>query len=247
MTFGTYYWHGADLGALAQARAELTEPTSAAARDKVFRTLLRSAVPAAIGTALDHYQYAEAASRYGGENPFASYAPEVLDRARELLRQDALGAGEGGAAVAGANHASALGAMMNLAEPIDADLIARALETPTPEVREAGLLAAGRALELSDAPEPRLIQVLADTVLDDTLPSRDRVEALHVLGSAPVPEVIELALRALRTGDLALQAEAALILAERDLDAYRAAIAAVVATWPADVPWSATEIRNLLG
>lgn len=80
-----------------------------------FLTLLRSGDQAAVGIALDTYQQADADSRFGGEPMYGEHRAEVLQAARELLRQPPSPADMSPHMGAGANHASALNAMMNLA------------------------------------------------------------------------------------------------------------------------------------
>src|SRR5215212_4844252 len=122
MTFNTYYWHGYVLQDAQLERARSTLATSGG-RDATgaFELLLRSDEPAAVGIALDHYHYVDASTRHGSGSPFAPYAGSVRARALDMLRQPPIPAG--GVTEEGANHASALGALLNLAEPEDAELI----------------------------------------------------------------------------------------------------------------------------
>ncbi|MFB6984463.1 hypothetical protein [Streptomyces sp. NPDC056304] len=81
---------------------------------------------------MDYYQSYDAMWRHGIENPFEQFDAEVLTSARQLLRQPpVVAARQREAKEDGANHASALAAMMNLAEPGDADLIAESLNSAT--------------------------------------------------------------------------------------------------------------------
>src|SRR5882757_452476 len=50
------------------AREELSNPTGETGQRDAFLTLLRSGVDAAVGIALDHYHYADALCRFGGES-----------------------------------------------------------------------------------------------------------------------------------------------------------------------------------
>ncbi|MFI0710324.1 hypothetical protein ACH4SK_06650 [Streptomyces inhibens] len=117
----------------------MADPTGKDAYLSAFRTLLHSGHTAAAGIALDHFQYSDALTRFGGESVVEQYAPEVLTVARGLLRQPP--APEDDSTTAGANHASALNAMMNIAEAADADLIRR-----RPGVRHRGECGLGRLL-----------------------------------------------------------------------------------------------------
>lgn len=241
MTFNTYYWHRSELGdpELDNARAVLASPTDAASCEHAFLMLLRSGTTAAIGTALDHYDYAEAFGRHGFGNLFAAHSQEVLDRARDLLRQPPLRGDDED----GVNHASALGVMLNLAQAEDAELIAAVLEEATGVgARDAALSAARRALDRAAVPNPRLVNILSEIVFDDARPTSERTSALTAVGDVAVDVV----LRAIELDDLHLQGHAAWVLAYRDLDRYRALLERVVATWPDDPPYPGSEAFELL-
>lgn len=118
MIFNSYHWRRSVLSTpeLERARGQVS-----ATRDRAsFALLLRSNDMAAVGVAFDQYQYGEASSRWGSSNPFAEYQDEVAARAREILR--GLPSSNSSGAQSGANHASALNALSNLAEPEDAEL-----------------------------------------------------------------------------------------------------------------------------
>jgi len=231
------------------AREELSNPTGETGQRDAFLTLLRSGVDAAVGIALDHYHYADALCRFGGESPFAPYGQETLERARHLLRQPPSPADASPATGAGANHASAMTAMLNLAESQDSELIAHALErTENSHVRTAASMAAKTALRRSESLSlsPRLINSLADVVLDGTLPTADRTEALRAFAYAESPAVVDVLVRAVEQRDLGVQVNAAYVLAEQDVSAHRALLERVVSGWPQDAPYPAGEVRDLL-
>lgn len=247
MVFNSYYWHDAVMGepALAQARDALsrqdtTEPV------RPFLTLLASTRVAARGTALDHFQYAEATSRFGFENPFLAHRAEVLDAARTLLADPPVDRGEGGAEIDGANHASALGAMMNLAEPQDGQRIAAIISSgATPDVRELALLCAETILEASPS-QPDLTDALRRIVVDDDASDGDRGKSLHLLALADPAEAVSRAVELVRNPSLRLQASAAWLLADLDSDRYGTLLDDVVSRWPDDAPYPAFEVRQLL-
>ena len=250
MSFNTYYWHGSPLDdpSLETAREEVRSWKDLAARKKAFLVLLRSAHPVAVGTALDHYDYAESSSRHGSANIFSDYAPEVLDRAREILQQAPLPAEVTGAEEDGANHASALGAMLNLALPEDSELIAKALEEQprNPSVFEAATMAARTSLERSAVPDQRLLDALGRVVFDDASPTADRTTALRALGGARSPQAAELIIRACDIDKLEIQAHAAALLAHQDINQHRALLERLVASWPDNAPYPASDVSDML-
>jgi hypothetical protein len=243
MTFDSYHWR----------RATLTTPELERARELVatrhdatsFAILLRSDDIAAVGIAFDQYQYGEASSRWGTANPFADYRGEVVARAREVLRSPP--SPQSGRAQAGANHASALNALSNLAEPQDAELVVQALEgTPVPDVRCAATATARRVLEGAVAPDEQLISALENIVFDDSIISEERTAALGSLAVASSAHATDVLLRAIRLPSLRLQAHAALHLLDRDGGAHRATVEGVATQWPAEPPYPADEVLELL-
>lgn len=243
MTFDSYYWHRARTGTpeLESARERL-----AASHDRAaFDLLLRSDDPVAIGIALDQYDYADASTRHGPPNPFDGNRDEVFARARELLRGPPSSASLG--AEPGANHASALGVLTNVAEPRDAALIVGSLEpTCTLNLRFAAARAAGAAFEKSSSPDERLIDALARILLDPIAELDVRRAALSALGQARSATATEALLRATRVSDVGLQASAALHLLDRDSRAHRARVEELVLTWPEDPPYPARDVLELL-
>jgi hypothetical protein len=249
MAFHTYYWHGSPMGdpELERARAELSEPSNAEAFESAFLALLRSGWIPAIGTALDHYDYADSTSRYGSRNALAAHADEVREQARNLLRGPPLPAEAVGASEDGANHASALGALANLAEPEDADLVADAVTTATtPSVSSAATSAARTVLERSDQPSVRLIGLLGSIAADPNVPTDERIAALRALGGAKSTDAEDLVLRAIGSDDLDLQVNAALLLAHHNLDRHRALLENVAGNWPEHPPYPADDVLDLL-
>lgn len=247
MVFNSYYWHDADLGepALEQARAALARDDPAELV-RPFLLLLGSARIAARGIALDHFHHAEATSRFGSANPFRPHRATVLEAARALLADPPVSQGFEGAEIDGANQASALGAMVNLAEPADAARVAMVIGTaPNRAVREVALLCAETILQSAPA-QPALSEAIRDLARDTEASDRDRGDALQLLVLAEPEEAVALALELLRHPSLRLQADAAWLLAEQDRDRYAPLLAGVVAGWPDDAPYPAFEVRQLL-
>jgi hypothetical protein len=247
--FHSFHWTGCrlDAGELREAHTELMDPTGAEPYLRAFRTLLDSGNPVAVGIALDHFQYSDALTRFGGTSLYARYERQVLSVARTVLRQPPTEAGD--ATFAGANHASALNAMMNLARAGDAGLIADALAMATDlNVRYAACLAAGTALADSPEPDPGLVAVLGAVVFDDRLDVRyERSPAVGALFEADSPAATDILVRATELPELELQVEAALGLTmPTRLPAHRERLHRLVASWPDDAGYRADEVREAL-
>ncbi len=242
-SFDSFYWRDARTGSPELERAR--ERVAAERDQAAFELLLRSDDPVAIGIALDQYACADARTRHGTANPFAAYRDEVIARAREILRDPPSASSLG--AEPGASHTSALGALLNVAEPEDAVLIVRALEqASTSNLRFEAARAASAALEKSDAPDERLIEALARIVLDESADLDERRAAVSALGRARSATATDALLRALRAADVGLQASAALRLLDRDPEAHRARVEELARSWPEDPPYPAGDVLELL-
>ena len=249
MSFDSYFWLDAhfDDPALSAARAELAQPTSEEASKAAFRRLLRSDSVAAQGVAFDQYRYAEASSRFGDGNPFEPEAEEVLQRAREALRQPPTARGEQGARIDGANHASALAAILNLAQSEDAQTVVDVLgQAGNSDVRTGALEVAQSVAERSATVDPALVGAVARAVDNPQWPWRDREQALAVLYEAAPAAAIEKALQLLNAPDLRMRIRAAWVLAEADLERHRPLLTELAASWPDDAPYPAFEVRQAL-
>jgi hypothetical protein len=249
MSFDSYYWADVDFAdqALDAARAELAEPTADQAELAAFRTLLGADSAAANGIALDQYRYAEASNRFGTDNPFESEADAVLERARAMLDQPPIPRGVSGARIAGANHASALAAMLNLAQPQDAARITRALDQATDSnLRENALQAAMTVADRSTTVDAKLVEAVARAVDDPGWPSWDREQALRALYLTAPAEAVARARKLLRASDLKIRVRAAWVMAEDDLEGNRQLLTKLIAGWPEDAPYPAFEVRQML-
>jgi hypothetical protein len=245
--FHSFHWHGCALDdELARAHTELMDPAGESAYLRAFRTLLHSGRPAATGIALDHFQYSGALTRFGGQSAVERFAPEVLAIARASLRQPPAPAA--GDTFEGANHASALNAMMNLAEPADAELIVAALERATNgNVIDAACAAARTALYECAEPDTRLVAALGAVAFDENLDLVVREGALSALFYTGGAEATGLLVRATESGELRLQAEGALGLTVRHrFHAHRERLERLVATWPEDAGYRGSEVREAL-
>lgn len=240
--FHSFHWQGCTLDdpALSRALAELMNPSGSYLQ--AFTTLLHSGNTVAAGIALDHFQYSLSLRRHGGSSALEGYEQDALAVARTLLRQPP----STGASFEGANHASALNAMMNLAQPEDADLIADALQRAVGiNVRSAACTAAGAALWSSEQPSVRLLDTLAAVAFDDDLYVDDRKEAVSAIGDAACPQATALLIRATESTELELQTQAANELTKRGrLSTHRALLQRLAATWPEDPGYQGREVRK---
>ncbi|MFI0735266.1 hypothetical protein ACH4S9_40735 [Streptomyces sp. NPDC021225] len=222
-------------------------PTEEQAYLRAFRTLLHSGNTIAAGIALDHFQYSGALTRFGAESAVERYGAEALAVARELLRRPPTPEDEN--TFTGANHASALNAMMNIAEPADADLIADALALATnANVRSAACSAAATALDAAETPSPRLVAALGAVAFDESLEDMgERTEALHAVFEADDPEATALLVRATESGEHRMQVYGALGLTTNGrFHDHREHVERLAATWPQDAQYPASLVREAL-
>lgn len=243
MTFDSYHWRRATLQTAELERARALVSTT---HDRSsFERLLRSNDTAAVGIALDQYQYGEAASRWGTPNPFAEYSAEVAARARSMLRDPP--SPESDQAQAGANHASALNALTNLLGPEDADFVVHALtHAPTADLRSAATTAAGRVLGKASTPNEPLLVALEKMIFNDALALGERIDALSSLAFASSELATNILLRVLETREIKLQAHAGLHLLDHDQGVHRQAVERVTQAWPADPPYPAEDVLEML-
>ncbi|MFC5218308.1 hypothetical protein [Streptomyces coerulescens] len=246
MVFNTYHWRDCPLDdpELERACAVLASETP---DEDAFLALLRSGRTAAVGTALDHFHHADAVSRHGGGNPFAHHLAEVLERAREILSAPPAPSSETGAEKDGADHASALLAMLNHARPEDSGLIASALrQATTADTLEAATMAAATALERSTVLDEELISALRDIIFGESVAIWERVEALKAFNNVKSPRAADIAAQALESDDHDLQVHAAIILATHHLSTHRTVVEQVVESWPENVPYPAAAVLDAL-
>ncbi|MFD9219025.1 hypothetical protein ACFWDI_03075 [Streptomyces sp. NPDC060064] len=246
MTFNTYHWgsvHFRD-SRLEKARALLA---SGERSDGDFRTLLDSDSVAAVGMAFDHYRYAESTTRFGGGNPFEGHEPQLLRKARDFLSRPALPKEATGAQEDGADHASALLVLMDLALPQDADLIAAALRKAVSiNSLAAATMAAGALLERSDVPSQNLVTALRDITFDDSMPESRRRHALLSLGNAKIPQVADMIAAAAKINKGRFETDAAIILSTAHLSTHRSIVEEIVSTWPETVSYPEAAVLDAL-
>ncbi|MGI5200276.1 HEAT repeat domain-containing protein [Spirillospora sp. CA-108201] len=250
--YGSFYWthpYFSDeylVAACEALQADVAGPWSGPTSPLL--TLLRSGDQTAAGIALDVYQRSGALSRFGGDPLHGEHQVEVLEVARELLSQPPSPSEMSPCTGAGANHASALNAMMNTAEGQDCDLIADALDrTVNPAVVEAAAGAAGAAFSNTDgSAHPRLLALVSAYIYDADPRLALRVRMISALGKSQSPEAIAHLLRALDRPELEIQIQAALCLATGQTEDHRELLERVTASWPDDAPYPAEEVCRVL-
>ena len=252
MPFHSYYWNEHEFASprLQVAWQQLRVPEDDEARLAAFQALLHDESVAAQCIALDHHAYMESQERHGARNPFAGFADEVRKCARQRLRDDAFPGEAAGGVEPGASHASALGALLNLAKADDAALVARALSrTASRSVLHEGVRAAravlGDAGNSGGPPDRSLIAALQAIVQDGEQPDDLRAAAIMAFADCRTPDITSVLREATGLGSLRLQATAAWLLAD-DLDLHRPLIETLVASWPADPPYPASEVIEIL-
>ena len=170
----------------------------------------------------------------------------MLRRAREQLAHEPVRRGDHGARIGGANHASALVALTNLAEPQDAPAIARVIERAADSrLRSVAFITAATAVEMATQRDPGLLDALRRGVDNQDWTAGDRADALRILALAAPDEAEPKARELLNSRDLELQTRAAWVLAENDLAENRAQLMELVASWPR-APYPAFEVRRAL-
>ncbi|MGY4765361.1 hypothetical protein ACXC9Q_00425 [Kribbella sp. CWNU-51] len=108
---------------------------------QAFAALLHSDNVATVCRALNMYQVAASYTRLSGGNPLEPLGGEVRVVAREILSRPPVEADE--EIRAGFDHLSALNVLTSVAEPEDAELITRVLEsTDDEQIRAVATLAA---------------------------------------------------------------------------------------------------------
>lgn len=252
MSFESFYWRVAGLS-LAD-RDELAqledERLSIEQRKATLIRMLHSASVALRGIALDFYCLANANLRHGPE-------PMIDDAVEDAVRASALGelerppyesTGSTARPRRGANHASALAALANNADPADASVLARVLrENDEESVLHEGVRAAHSVLRGEPA-HPELMSILLDIARRAGLDATIRANAITAIGSSGDDAVIPWLIEALGNPEVAVSAAAARGLLERDFKRHRALVEPVAAAWRTGEfpPFDVHEVRRLL-
>lgn len=243
--FHSTYWKDTELDdpELRKAHDELRFPRSDEGCLHAFTTLLRSEDPAAVGIALDHYESSNGLLRVleDGERADA-YLPEVLARAREVLRRSASPAEVSALNMIGARHA----------EPGDADLLLDVLmRTDSDAVRHEAVWTAYGVLDEAEVKDQRLVAALGDLLFDPSVGFYVTETAIRVLADSLGADADDILLRALREGEPQVQAHASYFLVKTGgLDRHRAILENLAESWgdrPPHRPWGKDPIELIFG
>ncbi len=232
--FHSTYWTDAELNdpVLRKAHDELRFPLSDDGCLQAFATLLRSTAPVAVGIALDHYESSEGLCHVlEDEERAEAYLPEVLARAREVLRRPMSPAEVSALNMIGERHA----------EPGDADLLLDVLaRTDSDVVRNMACWTAYGVLHEAEVKDQRLVAALGDLLVDPSVSFYSTKEtAIRVLADSLGADADDILLRALREGEPKVQAHTAYYLVGTGgLDRHRAVLEEVAESWGEQAPHS---------
>ena len=244
--FHSTYWKDTELAdpVLRKAHDELRFPISDEGCLQAFATLLRSEDPVAVGIALDHYESSEGLRRVLEDEERAdAYLPEVLARAREVLRRPMSPAEVSALNMIGTRHA----------EPGDADLLLDVLmRTDSNAVRYEAVWVAYGVLDDAEVKDERLVAALGDLIFDPSVGYYVTKEtAIRVLADSLGADADDILLRALREGEPEVQAHASYFLVGTGgLDRHRAVLEDVAESWgdrPPQHPWGKNPIDLIFG
>lgn len=213
---------------LRQAHAELMFPTDDDGCLAAFAALLRSQDPVAVGIALDHYKSSNGLRWVLEDEEHAdAYLPEVLARAREVLRLPMSPAEVSALDMIGAQYA----------ESGDADLLVDVLaRTDSDAVREQALWLAGGVMKAADVADPALVAALRAMIFEPSVGTKET--AIRVLAENLGAEADDVLLAALREGGPKVQAYAAYYLVESGgLARHRAVLEEVAEAWGDRAPY----------
>ncbi|WP_255951359.1 hypothetical protein [Streptomyces odontomachi] len=244
--FHSTYWNDAELDdpVLRAAHDELRFPPGDDACLRAFSTLLCSENPVAVGIALDHYESWQGLRRVlADEERAEAYLPEVLARAREVLRRPMSPAEVSALNMIGAQHT----------EPGDADLLLDVFtRTDSDEVRNKAIWTAYGVLDEAEVKDERLVAALGDLIFDPSVGFYLTKEtAIRVLADSLGADADGILVRALREGEPKVQAHASYYLVRTGgLDRHRAIMEEVAESWgdrPPQRPWGEDPIELIFG
>ncbi|MEQ0565724.1 hypothetical protein ABJI51_42170 [Amycolatopsis sp. NEAU-NG30] len=225
--FHSTYWTDTEPAdpALRKAHDELRFPDGDEECLRAFTTLLRSDDPVAVGIALDHYESLEGLRHVLADADRAeAFLPEVLARAREVLRRPMSPAEVSALNLIGARHA----------EPGDAGLLLDVLaRTDSDAVRGKAVWVAYGVLDETEVRDDRLVAALGELILDPSVGFYDVQEtAIRILADSLGADADEILLRAVREGEPKVQAQAVYYLVRTGgLARHRAVLEEVADGW----------------
>lgn len=244
--FHSTYWRDdePDDSVLRKAHDELRFPLTDERCLRAFAALLRSDDPVAVGIALDHYESSEGLRRVlEDEERAEALLPEVLARAREVLRRPISPAEVSALNMIGARHA----------EPGDAGLLLDVLRrTDSDAVRKEAVWSAYGVLDEAEVKDARLVAALGDLIFDPSVGFYVVKEtAIRVLADGLGADADDILLRALREGEPKVQAHASYFLVRTGgLDRHRAVLEEVAESWgdrPPQRPWGQDPVELIFG
>ncbi|HET6705690.1 hypothetical protein [Amycolatopsis sp.] len=244
--FHSTYWKDTELNdpALRKAHDELRFPVGDEGCLQAFATLLRSDDPVAVGIALDHYESSEGLRHVLADAGRAEAClPEVLARAREVLRRPMSPAEVSALNMIGARYA----------EPGDAELLLDVLaRTDSDAVRGKAVWVAYGVLDEAEVKDERLVAALGEVIFDPSAGFYGAKEtAIRVLADSLGADADEILLRAVREGEPKVQAHAAYYLVRTGgVDRHRAVLEEVAEGWgdqPPHRPWGEDPVELIFG
>ncbi|MFG2089517.1 hypothetical protein [Spirillospora sp. NPDC048824] len=230
--FHSTYWKDAHLDdpALRNAHDELRFPLTDQTCLEAFTTLLRSDDPVAVGIALDHYEHWEGLRHVLDDSALAdAYLPEVLERAREVLRRPISPAEVSALNMIGAQHA----------KPGDADLLVDILgRTDSDTVRHEAIWMAYGLFGEAETADTRLVEAVSGVIFDPSSASHGTKEtAIRILADGLGAGADDVLLRAIREGEPDVQVHAVSYLVKTGgLDRHRAVMEDLAESWEEHPP-----------
>ncbi|GAA0911383.1 hypothetical protein [Nonomuraea longicatena] len=241
--FHSVYWTSARLDdpRLRRAHEELMFPADDEGCLQAFLTLLRSGDTVAVGIALDHYRASEGLRwTLLDESAAERHLPEVLGRARAVLRRPPSPAALNPEYGVGADHLSALDTIgVRHAGPGDAGLVAHLIRSAaTDSIRGEAVWMAYGVLGAAKAPE--VVAALRDLLFDpDPRWTGVRDRAVRVLAEKLGPEADEILLRLVRGDNRAAQGCAVYhLVGAGGLDRHRDLLVEIAEGWGNRAPAS---------
>ncbi|MEV4116892.1 hypothetical protein [Nonomuraea sp. NPDC049695] len=243
--FHSTYWKDAHLDdpALRNAHDELRFPLTDETCLEAFTTLLRSDDPIAVGIALDHYEYWEGLRHVLDDSDLAdAYLPEVLERAREVLRRPISPAEVSALNMIGAQHA----------KPGDADLLVDILgRTDSDTVRHEAIWMAYGLFNEAEPADARLVEAVSGVIFDLSASHGTKETAIRILADGLGAGADDVLVRAIREGEPDVQVHAVSYLVKTGgLDRHRAVMEELAESWEERPParfWGQNPVDLVFG
>ncbi|QKG19195.1 hypothetical protein [Actinomadura verrucosospora] len=244
--FHSTFWKDAHLDdpALQNAHDELRFPLTDETCLEAFTTLLRSDDPVAVGIALDHYRDWQGLRHALDDSDLAdAYLPEVLERAREVLRRPISPAEVSALHMIGAQHAI----------PDDADLLVDVLgRTDSDTVRHEAIWTAYGLFDEAETADARLVEAVSSVIFaPSSAPDGSKKTAIRILADGLGAGADDVLVRAIREGEPDVQVHAVCYLVRTGgLDRHRAVMEDLAESWEGRPParfWGENPVDLVLG